>query len=439
MEGFYSIKPLAALLIPVLAVVFILFSTRRPNIREFWTMAAAAGMFGVIFSMLPAVLDGRSPQISLLNISPGISLALRVDTVGMIFALSASALWIITSFYSIGYMRSLNEKKQTRYYAAFALCLASTIGIAFSANLLTFVLFYEILTLVTYPLVIHKETPEAIAAGRKYLVYLLTGGLALIAAAALTYYYAGSLDFKAGGFLGNLSGQPNLMMLFVLFLVGFGVKSALLPFHSWLPTAMIAPTPVSALLHAVAVVKAGVFGFVRVIGFVFGPSVFHDIGAWQILAIMAAITIVVSSLLAFYQDNLKRRLAYSTVGHLSYIILGVSLLSPDAWTGGLLHLVNHATLKITLFFCAGAIYAKTHIENISQLNGIAKQMPLTLGAFTLAAIGLAGIPPLNGFVSKWLIGQGAFDDNLGILPGCFYSAASLMPVIFSRLSGGLFS
>jgi multicomponent Na+:H+ antiporter subunit D len=417
MEGFYSIKPLAALLIPVLAVVFILFSTRRPNIREFWTLAAAAGMFGVIFSMLPAVLDGRSPQISLLNISPGISLALRADTVGLIFALSASALWIITSFYSIGYMRSLNEKKQTRYYAAFALCLASTIGIAFSANLLTFVLFYEILTLVTYPLVIHKETPEAIAAGRKYLVYLLTGGLALIAAAALTYYYAGSLDFKAGGFLGNLSGQPNLMMLFVLFLVGFGVKSALLPFHSWLPTAMIAPTPVSALLHAVAVVKAGVFGFVRVIGFVFGPSVFHDIGAWQILAIMAAVTIVVSSLLAFYQDNLKRRLAYSTVGHLSYIILGISLLSPDAWTGGLLHLVNHATLKITLFFCAGAIYAKTHIENISQLNGIAKQMPLTLGAFTLAAIGLAGIPPLNGFVSKWLIGQGAFDDNLGIFAG----------------------
>jgi multicomponent Na+:H+ antiporter subunit D len=417
MEGFYSIKPLTALLIPVLAVVFILLFARRPNIREFWTLAAAFGMFGVIFSMLPAVLDGRSPQISLLDVSPGISLSLRADTVGLIFALSASALWIITSFYSIGYMRSLNEKKQTRYYASFALCLASTIGIAFSANLLTFVLFYEMLTLVTYPLVIHKETPEAIAAGRKYLVYLLTGGLALIAAAALTYYYAGSLDFKAGGFLGNLSGQPNLMMLFVLFLVGFGVKSALLPFHSWLPTAMIAPTPVSALLHAVAVVKAGVFGFVRVIGFVFGPSVFHDIGAWQILAIMAAITIVVSSLLAFYQDNLKRRLAYSTVGHLSYIILGISLLSPEAWTGGLLHLVNHATLKITLFFCAGAIYAKTHIENISQLNGIARQMPLTLGAFTLAAIGLAGIPPLNGFVSKWLIGQGAFDDNLGIFAG----------------------
>ncbi len=221
-------------------------------------------MFGVIFSMLPDVLANKYPEIALLNISPGISLALRVDTVGIIFGLSASALWIVTSFYSIGYMRSLSEKKQTRYYASFALCLASTIGIAFSANLLTFVLFYEILTIATYPLVIHKETPGAISAGRKYLAYLLTGGLALIAAIALTYHYAGSLNFTSGGFLSNLTGQPNLMFLFVLFLIGFGMKSALIPFHSWLPTAMIAPTPVSALLHAVAVVNAGVFGFVRV-------------------------------------------------------------------------------------------------------------------------------------------------------------------------------
>jgi multicomponent Na+:H+ antiporter subunit D len=417
MEVFNSINPLVAVLIPTLAAILILFFPRRPNIREAWTIIAAVAMFGVIVSILPGVLEGNYPAISLLNISPGIALALRVDTVGIIFGLSASLLWIITSFYSIGYMRSLEEKKQTRYYAAFALCLASTIGVAFSANLLTFVVFYEILTLVTYPLVIHKETPAAMAAGRKYLIYLLSGGLALIAAAALTYYYAGTLDFTSGGFLSMVTGQPNLMLLFVLFLIGFGVKSAIMPFQGWLPTAMIAPTPVSALLHAVAVVKAGVFGFIRVVGFVFGPKLFHDIGAWQILAIMAAVTIIVSSLLAMYQDNLKRRLAYSTVGHLSYILLGVSLLSVDAWAGGLLHLVNHALLKITLFFCAGAIYAKTHIENISGLNGIGKQMPVTLGVFTLAAIGLAGIPPLNGFVSKWLLGQGALDANMGIYLG----------------------
>ncbi len=417
MEGFHSIKPLIAVLIPALVVIFNLLWSRHPNIREAWTVIASAAMFLVIVSMLPAVLDGRYPEITLLQLAPGISLALRADTAGLIFALSASALWIITSFYSIGYMRSLAEKKQTRYYASFALCLSATIGIAFSANLLTFVVFYEILTLVTYPLVIHKETPAAISAGRKYLAYLLSGGLILIAAVALTYYYAGTLDFSAGGFLSNLSGQPNLMLVFVLFLIGFGMKAAIIPFHGWLPTAMIAPTPVSALLHAVAVVKAGVFGFIRVIGFVFGPALFHDIGAWQILAVMASITILVSSLLAIYQNNLKRRLAYSTVSHLSYIVLGVSLLSPEAWTGGLLHLVNHAVLKITLFFCAGAIYAKTHIENISDLNGIGKQMPVTLGAFTLAAIGLTGIPPLNGFVSKWLLCQGALNVDMGIVVG----------------------
>jgi multicomponent Na+:H+ antiporter subunit D len=208
--------------------------------------------------------------------------------------------------------------------------------------------------------------------------------------------------------------QHDLLPLFALFLIGMGVKSAIMPLHSWLPTAMIAPTPVSALLHAVAVVKAGVFGFVRVIGFVFGPELFNKIGAGNVLAIMAAITIVISSLLAMHQDNLKRRLAYSTVGHLSYIILGVALLSPVAWVGGLVHIVNHAVMKITLFFCAGAIYVKTHCENISELDGIGKQMPVTMGAFTLAAMGLAGIPPVNGFVSKWLLGQGALESEAWI-------------------------
>ena len=391
-------------------------------------------MFGLIFSMLPDVLSGRYQEISLLSLSPGISLTLRVDTVGMIFGLSASLLWIITSFYSIGYMRSGSMHKQTRYYAAFALCLASTIGIAFSANLLTFVLFYEILTIVTYPLVIHKETPQAISAGHKYLAYLLTGGLALIAATALTYYYAGTLDFQPGGFLGSVTGTPNLMLLFVLFLIGFGMKSALIPFHGWLPSAMVAPTPVSGLLHAVAVVKSGVFGFVRVIGFIFGLELFHNIGAGQVLSVMAAITIVASALLALKQDNIKRRLAYSTVGHLSYILLGISLLSGSAWIGGLMYLVNHAVLKITLFLCAGALYTKAHCENISEINGIGKQMPITMAAFTLCAIGLVGLPPLNGFISKWFLGQGALEADMWIylwllLLSGLLNAAYFFPII----------
>lgn len=408
---------MAAVLIPVAAMILIVVSARWPNIRELWTILGSISMFGVVFSMLPTVLGNNFPEMALLDISPGITLALRVDTAGIIFGLSASALWIVTSLFSIGYMRSLSEKKQTRYYAAFALCLASTMGIAFAANLLTFVFFYEILTIATYPLVIHKETPSAISAGRKYLAYLLTGGLALIVAVALAYQYSGTLTFSAGGFLSRVAGQHNLLGLFLLFLIGFGMKSALLPFHSWLPTAMIAPTPVSGLLHAVAVVKAGVFGFVRVVGFVFGPALFHDIGAGQVLAIMAAITIIVSSLLAMYQDNLKRRLAYSTVGHLSYILLGISLLSVDAWVGGLIHIVNHAALKITLFFCAGAIYAKTRVENISEFNGMGRQMPVTMGAFSLASIGLVGIPPLNGFISKWFLGQGTVEANMEIYLG----------------------
>lgn len=416
-DTFYSIKPLLAVLVSLVAVVFIIIFSNRPNIREFWSILAAFLKCGIVFSMLPAVLTGSYPEIVLFEVSPAISLALKVDMAGIIFAMSASLLWIVTTFYSMGYMRGLDEKKQTRYFASFCICLSATMGIAFSANLLTLVIFYEILTLATYPLVIHKETPVAMSAGRKYLLYLLTGGLSLIVAVALTYHYTGTLDFRAGGFLTAALGNPKLLGVFVLYLVGFGMKAAVMPLHSWLPTAMAAPTPVSALLHAVAVVKAGVFGFVRVIGFVFGPALFFDIGASNILAIMAGITIILSSLLAFKQDNLKRRLAYSTVGHLSYIVLGLSLFAPSAWIGGLLHMVNHATMKITLFFCAGAIHVKTHKDNISELNGIGKQMPVTLGAFTLASIGLMGVPPVNGFISKWFLGQGALQADQGIFLG----------------------
>ncbi len=434
METYFSLKPLAAVLVSLLAAVLIVFSARRPNIRELWTGLAAVAKFAVVLSMLPHVLGGKYPEVVLFGISPGISLALRADTAGIFFALSASALWIATSVFSIGYMRGLSEKKQTRYFASFAVCLSATMGIAFAANLLTLVIFYEILTIATYPLVIHKETSEAISAGRKYLAYLLTGGLALTIAVALTYQYAGSLDFRSGGFLEGMAGQHKLLALFVLFLVGFGMKSALMPLHSWLPTAMIAPTPVSALLHAVAVVKAGVFGFVRVIGFVFGPLLFHEIGAGNVLAVIAGATILLSSLLALRQDNLKRRLAYSTVGHLSYVVLGVALLSPSSWTGGILHIATHAAMKITLFFCAGAIAVKTGRENISELDGIGRQMPITMGAFALASMGLVGMPPIAGFISKWFLGQGTLASGQEVFLGLLLlsgllNAGYLFPIV----------
>ena len=370
---------------------------------------AALAKFALVVSMLPLVLEGKYPAITLFAISPGISLALKVDALGIIFGLSASFLWILTSFFSIGYVRGIPEHKQTRYFASFAICLSATMGIAFAVNLLTLVIFYEILTIATYPLVLHRETPEAVFGARKYLVYLLTGGVFLIFALAFTYQLSGTVDFQAGGILPAQVAKSSVIMLFTLFLLSFGVKSAIMPMHSWLPTAMVAPTPVSALLHAVAVVKAGVFGFARAIGFIIGPAVLNESGAAGFLAALTAATILAASLIALRQDNLKARLAYSTVGHLSYIVLGLTLLSPSAWIGALLHIVNHAMMKITLFFCAGAIHVRTHCDNVSQLNGIGRQMPLTMAAFAIASVGLAGIPPVNGFISKWYLVQGSYD------------------------------
>jgi multicomponent Na+:H+ antiporter subunit D len=414
-ESYFSLAPLAAVFVSLIAAVLISFSSRTPNLRETWTIVAALGKFSLVSSMIPAVLSGLQPEVTLLEIAPGISLALKADPLGLSFALSASLLWIFTSFYSIGYMRALKEHDQTRYFASFAVCLSATMGIAFAANLLTFFIFYEVLTISTYPLVIHKESPAAISAGRKYLAFLLSGGVALLLAVGLTQRMAGTLNFTPGGSLSASIGQGGLLALFVLFLLGVGAKSGLMPLHSWLPTAMIAPTPVSALLHAVAVVKAGVFGFVRVMGFVFGPALATDIGATTLTTVAASTTIVIASLLAMAQDNLKRRLAYSTVGHLSYIILGTVLSSPGGLLGGLFHVTTHAAMKITLFFCAGAIYVKTGRENVSELDGVGRQMPITMAAFTIGALGLAGLPPVGGFLSKWFLAQGTVETGQPIL------------------------
>lgn len=414
MNGYTSFLPIAAIIVSFIAFLLIIVFRNRPNIREAVTILASIGKFGIVFSMLGSVLEGRYPEAQLFSLSPGIGLALRVDEAGIIFALLASILWIVTSFYSIGYMRGLSEGRQTRFYASFALCLSSTIGLAFSANLLTFYLFYEVLTVATYPLVTHKGDEESLRAGRKYLAYLITGGIILLAAIIYTYQVAGTLDFVAGGLLPGGVGPAQIAVLSSLFFIGFAFKAAIIPMHSWLPAAMVAPTPVSALLHAVAVVKAGVFGFVRAVGFVIGPEKLAEIGAGGIMAAVAAVTIIIASLLAFRQDNLKLRLAYSTVAHLSYIVLGLSLFSAAAWTGALLHIVAHGVMKITLFFCAGAIYVKTGLANISQLDGIGRKMPWTMAAFTICAMGLAGMPPVIGFVSKFFIVQGSFESGQAV-------------------------
>jgi len=425
-EVLIDYRPLWAVLISLVAALLILFSDRNPNLRESWTILAAIGKVAIIYSMLPLVLSGHVLEVAPLHIADGITLQLRADTAGMLFAALSSVLWLVTSIYSIGYMRGHNETHQTGYFAAFAVCLSATIGIALSANLLTFIIFYEILTIATYPLVIHSRNEEAKRSGRKYLAYTLIAGQLFLVAIIWTYILVGHGDFQAGGFLSMDYASPGVLrFIFLLMILGTAVKAGVMPLHGWLPDAMVAPTPVSALLHAVAVVKAGAFGVVRVIGYVFGPDLLSQLGVAEILAWVAAFTIIVSSLIAIRQDNLKRRLAFSTIGQLSYVVLGVSLLTPLGILGGMFHIIAHAFMKITLFFCAGAITVTTHETEISQMQGIGKRMPFTLGAFTIASLGIAGTPFIVGFISKWNIALGALESGQGLFVAVLIASALL--------------
>lgn len=439
-EAIVSTRPLLAILASAVgALLIVRTGERRANLRETWSVAAGVFQFAIVASMIPDVAAGRPVQHTLFQILPGIELAFRVDAFGLLFALGASLLWIATSFYSIGYMRSLEEHAQTRYFACFAVALSATLGVAFSANLFTLFLFYEGLTLATYPLVAHKGTAEARAGARKYVIYLLGAAkVFLLAAVILTYNAAGTLEFRAGGILpvAVLAGEPALLsVIFALFLFGFA-KNAVMPLHSWLPAAMVAPTPVSALLHAVAVVKTGVFATLRVILFVFGPVAMRALGADALALGVAAVTILGGSLLALRQDNLKARLAFSTVSQLSYIILGAALLSPSGIIGGVAHLTSHAVTKITLFLCAGSIYVSTRKTEISQMAGLARRMPWTMAAFALASFSLVGLPPASGFVSKWYLALGSMEHGsvwvlAVLLAGSLLTAAYLGPVVFT--------
>jgi multicomponent Na+:H+ antiporter subunit D len=430
-----SLLPLAAIVLPVTVAVLVVAARRAPNVRDGILAAGAVATFAVIGAMLPRVLDGEVPTTHLGELVPGIELALRADAMGMVFALLASLLWVLASVYAVGYMRGDGAANQTRFYAFYALCLSTAFGVAFAGDLLTFFLFYELLTVSTYPLVTHKGNAAAIAAGRKYLAYLIGGGILVLFGLGIVYAIVGDLAFEPGGFVGDALGPGLTAVAFLLFAVGFGTKGGLMPLHAWLPAAMVAPTPVSALLHAVAVVKGGVFAFGRLIGFVFGPAVLTDLGATTVLAVVAAATIVIASVVALRQDHLKRRLAYSTIAHLAYIILGFALLSPDAFDGALRHIVNHGALKITLFFCAGAIHIHLHKDHVSELDGIGREMPFTMGAFAIGAIGLAGLPPVGGFVSKWYLVLGAYEAEAYVFAavmafGGLFTAGYLLPIVY---------
>jgi multicomponent Na+:H+ antiporter subunit D len=435
MEPHASLLPAAAVAVPAITAALIALLRRHPSIRDATLLIGAVITFGIIVAMLPSVLAGDVPTTSLGQLVPGAELSLAADGMGMIFALLASFLWVLAGSYALGYMRGDGAAHQTRFYAFYALCLATAFGVAFAGDLLTFFIAYEALTVTTYPLVTHKGDAKAIGAGRTYLGYLLSGGAAVLLAVVIVYASTGELSFAAGGFVAGQMSTTLTIVVFLLFCVGFGTKAGLMPLHAWLPGAMVAPTPVSALLHAVAVVKGGVFAFGRMIGFVMGPEALGAIGIQQVLSAVAGATILAASVMALRQDHLKRRLAYSTIAHLAYIVLGFSLLSGTAFEGSLLHIVNHGALKITLFFAAGAIHIAAHKDHVSELDGIGRRMPFTMVAFAVASYGLAGLPPMGGFLSKWYLVLGALEAGQYLFAGIMvfsglFTAGYLFPIVY---------
>lgn len=410
MESVHSWTPLWACLASLLAVVPIVVFGRWPNAREGFTFLAGVIKFGLVASLLPIVLSGSIVECQLIDLIPNVPLAFRVDGLGLLFALVASFLWVPTAFYSIGYMRGLNEPSQTRFFSFFAISLSATLGVAFAGNLLTLYVFYEMLSLATFPLVTHHQDKEARTGGRTYLAHLLTTSIGFaLPAIIFCYWKTGGGEMNFTGFLIDTDITKS-QGLVVLLLLTFGfAKNGLMPFHSWLPGAMVAPTPVSALLHAVAVVKVGVFCVIRVFTGVFGVRLLEDLDIAVVVSWVATFTVIVSSLIALTQDNLKRLLAFSTIGQLAYIILGVSLLTDNAVTGASMHIAMHAFGKITLFFCAGAIFVATGKKYICQMTGVGRAMPFTMVAWWIGALSVIGIPPLGGAWSKWYMILGAMD------------------------------
>ena len=427
---------MAAILLPLVGAAFIASSGARPNLREGYTVVFGVLLIIVVYSLAPDVLAGGRPATQGYDVLPGLSIRFEIEPLGMLFAMVASGLWIINSLYSIGYMRGNAEPRQTQFYTAFAVAIASTIGIAFAGNLFTLFLFYEVLTLSTYPLVTHSGKPEAVRAGRIYLGILLTTSICfLLSGIIATYFMTGTLDFQPGGIFDPLMSATMFGVMSLLFIYGVG-KAAVMPVHRWLPAAMVAPTPVSALLHAVAVVKAGVFTIVKIIVYVFGLDLFATAGSTSWVVYAAGFTVITASVIALGQDNLKRRLAYSTISQLSYVVLAAAMATPLAVMGAALHIAAHALGKITLFFAAGSIYTAAHKTEISQMNGIGRRMPITMIAFAIGALGMIGVPPTAGFLGKWYILSSAMTSAdifvlLVIFASTLLNAAYFAPIVYN--------
>ena len=410
-----------------------LLREHRHRLRSIFNLTAALVKLALVIGMMFGMLAGASYQFRF-PLVEGVSFILRADPLGLMFTGLSSVLWLVTTIYAIGYLE--NSPNRSRFFGFFSLCVASTVGLALAGNLITFFLFYELLTLVTYPLVAHRGTARALRAGKVYLAYTLAGGAVLLLGMAILHMLAGDVEFAAGSGLRALDPalDPALTVVFVLLIAGLGVKAALLPLHGWLPIAMVAPAPVSALLHAVAVVKAGAFGIVRVVYDLYGIEFARHLEVLEPLGWLAAATILYGSIRALAQTDLKRRLAFSTVSQVSYIILGLTLLSPIGMAGGLVHLLHQGLMKITLFFCAGNYAETLGVHRIDHLDGIGRRMPFTSGAFTIGAFGMIGVPPLAGFVTKWYLGIGALAAGTGwvlavLIVSSMLNGAYFLPVV----------
>ena len=424
-----------AIFVPLLGALLIVLTGSRPNLREAVTLVTAIALFALVLRVALGLNSEPLVEVTLIEMLPGLSISLHNERLSILFASIASGLWIVTSVYSIGYMRGNKEKHQTRFYACFAIALCGAMGVAFASNLLTLFVFYEVLTLSTYPLVAHKEDENARRGARTYLGILLATSIGLLLPAIIwTWSVAGTLDFVPGGILAGNISEPLAAILLVMFVLGVG-KAAVMPVHRWLPAAMVAPTPVSALLHAVAVVKAGVFSITKIVIYTFGTDFMAGITADHVIVYLVGFTIVAASIVALRQTNLKRMLAYSTVSQLSYIVLAALVLTPARDIGAALHIMAHAFGKITLFFAAGAIYVAARKTEIPQLSGIGRRMPWTMAAFTIGALSMIGVPPTAGFVSKWFMISGAFEqDNVFVLVVLIIAtglnAGYFLPIIF---------
>ena len=413
-------------------VIFFIPETRR-TLRSLLNVGAALVKLQLVGLLLLGLYAGESYHWQW-PLMPGLTLSLKVDALAGLFLILSAVLWLLTTLYAIGYLE--HSPHRARFFGFFSLCVSATAGVAMSANLFTFVIFYELLTLATWPLVVHRGTPQALAAGRVYLRYTLISGSVLLLGAVTLHALVGTPEFVPGGYLMDQGvATVWLWVVFVLLLIGLGVKAALVPLHGWLPQAMVAPAPVSALLHAVAVVKAGAFGIVRVMFEVFGIEFAADLGVADLLLGLAALTIVYGSWRALFESDLKKRLAFSTVSQVSYVALGVALAGPLGAIGGLIHIVHQGVMKITLFLAAGNYAETLGVHKVSELSGVGRRMPWTTAAFTLGALGMIGFPPLAGFVSKWYLGLGAWEAEANwvlavLLVSGLLNAAYFLPLLY---------